>query len=63
MDLNIFHLLDPIKKVLEKGNQSMKWINAYSNGQTIPIILQDSMRLMKEEEAASKTKTKKRDCL
>ena len=63
IDLNLLSLLEPIQEVLESGNQSMKWINAYSNGQTIPMILQNSIKSMKAEEDQSKKHIVNPDCL
>ena len=36
---NMKYLLKPIYKVLEEGNQSMKWINQYKNGLSIEKIM------------------------
>ena len=36
---NMKHLLEPIYKVLEEGNQSMKWINQYKKGLSIEQIM------------------------
>ena len=36
---NMKHLLKPIYKVLEEGNQSMKWINQYEQGLSIEQIM------------------------
>ena len=33
------HLLEPIHRVLEEGNQSMKWINQYKKGLSIEEIM------------------------
>ena len=33
------YLLNPIYRVLEEGNQSMKWINKYENGLSIEQIM------------------------
>ena len=33
------HLLQPIHRVLEEGNQSMKWINQYKKGLSIEQIM------------------------
>ena len=37
------HLLKPIQKVLEEGNQSMKWINQYKKGLSIEQIMKISI--------------------
>ncbi len=37
---NMKKLLKPIHKVLEEGNQSMKWINQYEKGLSIEKIMQ-----------------------
>jgi predicted glutamate--cysteine ligase len=45
------HLLDPIYKVLEEGNQSMKWINQYEKGLSIEQIMKLSIEDMIRSEA------------
>ena len=40
------HLLIPIYKVLEEGNQSMKWINQYEKGLSIEQIMKISIEDM-----------------
>ncbi len=40
------HLLNPIYKVLEEGNQSMKWINQYKKGLSIDQIMKNSIEDM-----------------
>jgi len=40
---NMKHLLQPIYKVLEEGNQSMKWINQYKSGLSIEQIMKVSI--------------------
>jgi predicted glutamate--cysteine ligase len=40
------HLLNPIYKVLEEGNQSMKWITQYEKGFSIEQIMQMSIEDM-----------------
>ena len=37
--LNMKHLLKPIHRVLEEGNQAMKWINQYKKGLSIEQIM------------------------
>ena len=37
------HLLKPIYKVLEEGNQSMKWINLYEKGFSIEQLMKFSI--------------------
>ena len=45
------HLLKPIYKVLEEGNQSMKWINQYEKGLSIEQIMKISIEeLIKSED-------------
>ena len=39
-------LLNPIHKVLEEGNQSMKWINQYEKGLSIEQIMKISIEDM-----------------
>ena len=45
------HLLNPIYKVLEEGNQSMKWINQYEKGLSIEQIMKISIEDMIKSEA------------
>jgi len=45
------HLFNPIYKVLEQGNQSMKWINQYKNGLSIEQIMKISIEDMIRNEA------------
>ena len=45
------HLLDPIYKVLEEGNQSMKWINQYEKGLSIDQIMKTTIEDMIKSEA------------
>ncbi len=45
-------LLNPIKKVLLHGNQSMRWINACSHGESIDSVLKDSIQAIENEEKA-----------
>jgi len=45
------HLLNPIYKVLEEGNQSMKWINQYEKGFSIEQIMKISIEDMIRSEA------------
>ena len=46
------HLLNPIYKVLQEGNQSMKWINQYEKGfsieQIMKISIEDMIRIENE---------------
>jgi len=48
---NMKHLLKPIYKVLEEGNQSMKWINQYKKGLSIEQIMKISIEDMIRSEA------------
>ena len=48
---NMKHLLNPIYKVLEDGNQSMKWINQYEKGLSIEQIMKISIEDMIRNEA------------
>ena len=49
--LNMNHLLKPIYKILEEGNQSMKWINQYNKGLSIEEIMNHSINdMIKREE-------------
>ena len=47
---NMKHLLKPIYKVLEEGNQSMKWINQYKKGLSIEQIMKISIEDMIKNE-------------
>ena len=47
---NMQHLLQPIYKVLEEGNQSMKWINQYQKGFSIEQIMKISIEDMIKNE-------------
>jgi predicted glutamate--cysteine ligase len=47
---NMKHLLTPIYKVLEEGNQSMKWINQYEKGLSIEQIMKISIEDMIKSE-------------
>ena len=40
---NMKHLFKPIYRVLQEGNQSMKWINQYEKGLTIEQIMKNSI--------------------
>nr|WP_075488359.1 glutamate--cysteine ligase [Prochlorococcus marinus] len=51
--LNMKHLLQPINKVLEEGNQSMKWINQYEKGLSIEQIMKISIDDMIKNEDES----------
>ena len=44
------HLLEPIHKVLEEGNQSIKWINQYKKGLSIEQIMKISIEDMIKNE-------------
>ncbi len=49
--LNMDHLLKPIYKVLEEGNQSMKWIKQYKKGLSVEDIMKyASQDMIKNEE-------------
>ena len=45
------HLLKPIYRVLEEGNQSMIWINNYERGLSIEQIMKISIEDMIRSEA------------
>jgi predicted glutamate--cysteine ligase len=47
---NMKHLLKPIYKVLEEGNQSMQWIDQYDKGLSIEQIMKISIQDMIESE-------------
>ena len=40
------HLLKPIYKILDEGNQSMKWIKQYKDGLSIEEIMRYSIEDM-----------------
>ena len=49
--LNMNHLLKPIYKVLEEGNQSMKWIKQYKEGLSVEDIMKYAIQdMIKSEE-------------
>ena len=50
---NMKHLLKPIHKVLEEGNQSMKWISLYEKGLSIEQIMKISIDEMIKNEKES----------
>ena len=48
---NMKYLLQPIYKVLEEGNQSIKWINQYEKGLSIEQIMKITIDdMIKNEE-------------
>lgn len=50
-DLGMNHFLEPIQKVLEEGNESMKWINKYNQGLSVEDIMQSAInKMIKNEE-------------
>jgi gamma-glutamyl:cysteine ligase YbdK (ATP-grasp superfamily) len=51
--LNMTHLLKPIYKVLEEGNQSMKWIKQYKEGLSIEDIMKYTAQNMIQSEEES----------
>ena len=51
--LNMNHLLKPIYKVLEEGNQSMKWIKQYKQGLSIENIMKYAVQEMIKSEEKS----------
>jgi len=51
--MKIEHLLSPIYTVLEKGNQSMQWLNSYSDSKSLQNIFQETIKVMEKEEAVS----------
>ena len=50
---NMNHLLKPIYRVLEEGNQSMKWIKQYEKGLSIEEIMQFAIHDMEKSEKES----------
>ena len=51
--LNMTHLLKPIYRVLEEGNQSMKWIKQYEKGLSIGEIMKFAIHDMEQCEKES----------
>ncbi len=49
-ELNMFELLQPIESVLVNGNQSMIWLDSYSQGVSIKSLLQNGISEMEQEE-------------
>ncbi len=47
------HLLKPIYRVLEEGNQSMKWIKQYEKGLSIEEIMKFAIKDMEKCEKES----------
>ena len=43
---NMLHLLQPIYKVLDEGNQSMNWIKKYEEGLSIEEIMKSAIEDM-----------------
>ncbi len=50
IDLDILDVLSPIQEVLDNGNQSMKWLNSFNNGTSLPMLLSNSIKEMEIEE-------------
>ena len=50
IDLDILEVLTAIQKVLDNGNQSMKWLKSFKAGTSVPMLLNDSIKAMKIEE-------------
>ena len=50
IDLDIIDVLSPIQEVLDNGNQSMKWLNSFNNGMSLPMVLSNSIKEMEMEE-------------
>ena len=49
-ELDMLELLQPIESVLTNGNQSMRWLDSYSNGVSIQTLLQHGVGEMEREE-------------
>jgi len=49
-ELDMVKLLQPLESVLTNGNQSMKWLNKYSNGVSIKSLLKQGICEMEKEE-------------
>jgi len=50
-EMNIDQLLSPIYEVLERGNQSIQWLQSYSEGKSLQVILKETINEMEIEEA------------
>ena len=50
IDMNLVQQISPVREVLDKGNQSMKWLQAYSGGKSVQAVLQSSIAEMEAEE-------------
>jgi predicted glutamate--cysteine ligase len=48
--LGLNALLQPIRSVLEEGNQAMRWLGRHQGGEAIPSILREEVRRMAEQE-------------
>ena len=49
--LEMNHFLETINKVLDEGNESMKWINKYNQGSTVEEIMRSAINnMIKNEE-------------
>ena len=49
--LEMNHFFEPIYKVLEEGNESMKWINEYNQGLSVEDIMRSAINnMIKNEE-------------
>ena len=44
------HLLNPIYKILEEGNQSMKWIEKFNKGFSVESIMKTAINDMHKSE-------------
>ncbi len=50
-DMGLLHQLNPIHEILEKGNQSMKWVSGHSNGVPVHVLLKETIDEMENEES------------
>ena len=55
--LGLRHQLEPIERVLQDGNQAMRWLTAVNSGATLPEVLQAGIRTMADEERGEAEQT------
>ena len=55
--LGLLHQLEPIRRVLQDGNQAMRWLAAVNSGATLSEVLQTGIRTMADEERGEAEQT------
>ena len=55
--LGLRHQLEPIQRVLQDGNQAMRWLTAVNSGATLPEVLMAGIRTMADEERGEAEQT------